>query len=253
MSSAAILIIAGESETLDVLIGALSQGCHDVYLVQSHARAIQAIEDTSPQLVLVDALPSVPRMELCHSIAALVDTRETSIIVMLEPGDSRVEQPAGDRDAFDYIEKPIRIAEVLALIRAHIELRRLSSELRTRDLHLHEEAERRLRVEKELDELIAVVHSCPPGALSLPAQTNAQPVPDHERGRRDRSGPMSKLSRREYEVLQFLIQGLSSVDIGRLLDLSDATVRTYRSRIMHKLEVSSFAELIKMSIQWGIA
>jgi DNA-binding NarL/FixJ family response regulator len=52
------------------------------------------------------------------------------------------------------------------------------------------------------------------------------------------------LSARENQVMQFLLRGVSLVDIAAALGISAQTVTTYRRRILDKLEVKNNAELI---------
>lgn len=59
------------------------------------------------------------------------------------------------------------------------------------------------------------------------------------------------LSSREKEVLCFVTEGRTSAEIAQLLDLSPKTVETYRSRIMHKLEVKDLAGLMKLVVRSG--
>lgn len=61
--------------------------------------------------------------------------------------------------------------------------------------------------------------------------------------------PLLKLSAREREVLQLVLDGKSNADIAELLYLSETTVRTHRSRILHKLELSDTRALIKFAIK----
>jgi DNA-binding NarL/FixJ family response regulator len=48
--------------------------------------------------------------------------------------------------------------------------------------------------------------------------------------------PLSRISPREREVLQLVVEGKSSAEIAEALYLSPKTVETYRSRLMHKLD-----------------
>lgn len=64
--------------------------------------------------------------------------------------------------------------------------------------------------------------------------------------------PLASLSSREREILQLVVEGKSSSEIGDLLHLSQKTVETYRSRLMHKLGVSNLPGLIKFAIQHGL-
>jgi DNA-binding NarL/FixJ family response regulator len=63
---------------------------------------------------------------------------------------------------------------------------------------------------------------------------------------------LARLSSREREVLQLLIEGHSSAEAAKYLALSVGTIDTYRSRIMRKLQVKDFAELLKFTIQHGL-
>jgi DNA-binding NarL/FixJ family response regulator len=64
--------------------------------------------------------------------------------------------------------------------------------------------------------------------------------------------PIERLSPREREVLQLLVEGKSRAEIARILFLSPRTVDTYRERLMQKLGVSDFPSLIKFALQHGL-
>ena len=56
-------------------------------------------------------------------------------------------------------------------------------------------------------------------------------------------------TKREYEVLELMSQGLTSEKIATRLDCSVATVKTYRSRIMNKSGSRNSAEMIAWFLQ----
>jgi len=64
--------------------------------------------------------------------------------------------------------------------------------------------------------------------------------------------PVARLSPREREILQLVVEGKSSVEIAEVLYLSTKTVETYRSRLMKKLDVSDIPSLVKFAIQHGL-
>lgn len=64
--------------------------------------------------------------------------------------------------------------------------------------------------------------------------------------------PLERLSRREREVLQLLVEGKSRVEIAQTLFLSPRTVDTYRERLMQKLGLSDFPSLIKFALRHGL-
>jgi DNA-binding NarL/FixJ family response regulator len=64
--------------------------------------------------------------------------------------------------------------------------------------------------------------------------------------------PLDRLTDREREVLQLVAEGKTSADIAEVLSISIKTVETYRSRIMHKLDLRDLPALVKFAIQQGL-
>lgn len=57
--------------------------------------------------------------------------------------------------------------------------------------------------------------------------------------------PLKKLSNRELDVLQSLINGMSLSEIGSSLNLGVSTVSTYKQRIFEKLGIHNIIELVE--------
>lgn len=74
----------------------------------------------------------------------------------------------------------------------------------------------------------------------------------HQRSIADAESPLARLSPREREVLQLVVEGCSSAEIARIVHLSPKTVETYRSRLMSKLGVTDLIALVKFAIQHGL-
>ncbi len=72
------------------------------------------------------------------------------------------------------------------------------------------------------------------------------PLSPHE------GAPEKYLTMREREVLRLVAEGLSSKQVADKLCVSPKTVETHRSRIMKKLAIDSFADLVKYAIREGI-
>jgi|SRR5665213_2817288 len=64
--------------------------------------------------------------------------------------------------------------------------------------------------------------------------------------------PLALLSKREFEVFTFLVDGVRPKDIARMLVLSPKTVDTYRANIMRKLEVDGIAGLVRFAIEHNL-
>ena len=63
---------------------------------------------------------------------------------------------------------------------------------------------------------------------------------------------MERLSLREREVLQFVVEGKSSAEMSRVLGISAKTVDTHRSRLMKKLDIKNLGDLIKFGLRQGL-
>lgn len=64
--------------------------------------------------------------------------------------------------------------------------------------------------------------------------------------------PLESLSAREREILQLVVEGHTSAEVGAQLSLSAKTVETYRSRIMHKLGIRDVPSLVKFAVRHGV-
>lgn len=73
-------------------------------------------------------------------------------------------------------------------------------------------------------------------AIRLDAESNASKL-----------GRYQRLTRREREVLTALVRGLRNKQIAAELGTTERTIKAHRSRVMHKLEVQSVAELVVLT------
>jgi len=69
---------------------------------------------------------------------------------------------------------------------------------------------------------------------------------------RGEDNPIERLSQRERQVLQLIVEGRTSAEAAERLSLSPKSVDTYRSRMMKKLEIEDLASLVKFAIRHGI-
>ena len=64
--------------------------------------------------------------------------------------------------------------------------------------------------------------------------------------------PLDRLSTRERQVLQLVVEGHSSAEIAEIVHLSPKSVDTYRSRLMRKLGVTDLPGLVKFAVRHGL-
>ena len=103
-------------------------------------------------------------------------------------------------------------------------------------------------------EVVNAVRAVHAGRRYLSEKISDTLVDDYVRQRQaaEAKSPLARLSPREREVLQLVVEGKTSAEIADVLSLSVKTVETYRSRLMHKLAISDLPALVKFAIQHGL-
>jgi len=134
------------------------------------------------------------------------------------------------------------------------ELKRQRPEIRVLILSIHPEEQFAIRALKAgaagyltkdsaPDELVGAIKKVAEGgryiSASLGEKLAAQLTdnPDKE--------PHETLTDREYQIMQMIGRGMSVQDIAGELFLSTSTIYTYRARVLRKLQIKSYAALIR--------
>ena len=63
---------------------------------------------------------------------------------------------------------------------------------------------------------------------------------------------LDRLSARERQVMQLVVDGLTSAEVGARLGLSPKSIDTYRSRLMEKLGLADLPSLVKFALRHGL-
>ena len=103
-------------------------------------------------------------------------------------------------------------------------------------------------------EVINAVHAVSSGRRYLSARIEEMVIDDYisHQGTTPEKSPIDKLSDRERQILQLVVEGKSSAEISEILFISPKTVATYRSRLMDKLAIRDLPGLVKFAIQHGL-
>ena len=119
-----ILVVEDEKSLSEPLAYLLRREGYDVSVVDNGPAAIDAVDQSPPDLMLLDLmLPGLSGTEVCREVR----TRSSLPIIMLTAKDSEVDIVVGlELGADDYVTKPYSSRELLARIRAV--LRRRSSD-----------------------------------------------------------------------------------------------------------------------------
>ncbi len=100
-----------------------------------------------------------------------------------------------------------------------------------------------------VEEMVRAIHAvmsgkrylCPDVATTLALQNIEDSKPS----------PFAKLSKRETEVVNLILQGKSIQEMAQVLNLSDKTVNTYRYRLYNKLEVKNDVEVTHLASKYN--
>jgi DNA-binding NarL/FixJ family response regulator len=103
----------------------------------------------------------------------------------------------------------------------------------------------------ERNELLEAVDEVLEGNIYLSKAAN-QKILEQFNSLKDASKPLPALTRREYEILKLLYEGLNGPQIAEKLFLSHYTIETHRKNLMQKLNVNSTQQLVKLAIEYKL-
>ena len=160
-----ILIVDDDVETLSLLSDLLYASGYRVRAADNGQLAVKSAKIKSPDLILLDVrMPEMDGYEVCHQLKSDPVTREIPVIFISAYGETINKVTGFDLGGVDFITKPFDGLDVLARIRTHLDLHRLTHRLemlvdkRSADLAVaNQRLESQIREyadsQKEMDEL----------------------------------------------------------------------------------------------------
>jgi len=100
-------------------------------------------------------------------------------------------------------------------------------------------------------EVVSAVRAVHAGRRYLSRRLDEEAIERYLRERGE-DNPLERLSGRERQVLQLIVEGRTSAEVAERLNLSPKSVDTYRSRLMAKLGIEDLPALVKFAIRHGI-
>ncbi len=101
-------------------------------------------------------------------------------------------------------------------------------------------------------ELVAAIRAVSAGQGYFGPQAAKALAAGYEQGSAAAEDPYERLTAREREVFQLLIEGRTNAEVARILFISPKTVDNHRTHLMARLGVHSTAELIRFAARRGL-
>ncbi len=125
-----ILIVDDNAASLDVLFNLLGSAGFELAAAVTGEMALELIAREPPALILLDVqLPGIDGYEVCRRIKADAATSRIPVIFMTAQTDVENRLRGLSLGAVDYVTKPFQQEELLARVRAQMEIHRLSKRL----------------------------------------------------------------------------------------------------------------------------
>jgi len=125
-----ILIVDDEPANLNVLSEVLIAEGYDVAIANSGERAITIVDRQLPDLILLDIhMPDMDGFTVCQKLKENQITSAIPVIFMTALNDIDSKVKGFELGAVDYITKPFNVRELLARIKNHLQLTRVTQNL----------------------------------------------------------------------------------------------------------------------------
>ncbi len=129
-SKASILVVDDGPTTLHLLVQVLGEEGYSVRPAPDGKTALQFVEHTIPDLVLLDInMPGMDGYEVCRRLKASEATQDIPVIFLSAMEESIDKVRAFEAGGVDFVTKPFEVTELLARIETHIALHDLQQNL----------------------------------------------------------------------------------------------------------------------------
>ena len=126
-----VLIVDDSSDSLGVLNEALANDGYTVFVAMDGAQALAIADRMAPDIVLMDAImPNIDGFEACRALKKNSELSDVPVVFMTGLSDTEHVLKGLEAGGVDYINKPIKLDEMLARVKVHLSNSRLTRSAR---------------------------------------------------------------------------------------------------------------------------
>ncbi len=148
-----ILIVDDVPANLGVLLDFLDSAGYGVLVAESGEGALSQLAYATPDIILLDvAMPGIDGYETCRRLKADERWRDTPVLFLTALNETTDKVHGFEVGAVDFISKPLHPEEVLARVRAHLQIRSLQQDLEEKNAMLEKAVALRIEAENQLQQ-----------------------------------------------------------------------------------------------------
>ena len=148
-----ILIVDDVPANLGVLLDFLDTAGYEVLVAESGEGALSQLAYAHPDIILLDVtMPGIDGYETCRRLKVDERWRDTPVLFLTALNETADKVRGFEVGAVDFISKPLHPEEVLARVRAHLQIRSLQQDLEEKNALLEKAVALRIEAENQLQQ-----------------------------------------------------------------------------------------------------
>ena len=149
-----LLIIDDNPNNLKVAVRHFQEYSFELLTARDGQTGLERARLAKPDLILLDVqMPGIDGYETCRRLKADPDTAPIPVIFMTVLSEPEDKVRGFESGGVDYVTKPFQVTELLARVRAHLQIRALQRELEDHNERLEERvAERTRSLQREMEQ-----------------------------------------------------------------------------------------------------
>jgi len=153
-----VLIVDDVPENLQVLAGHLTELGYEILAASNGPRALALARNRKPDLILLDIMmPGVDGFSVCQDLKSDAELSDIPVIFITARTETDDIVKGLQLGAVDYVTKPFKPAELLARVRAHLELKTTRDMLLTYNKQLQRIGDHLRRMNDDKNRFLSIV------------------------------------------------------------------------------------------------